>query len=175
MSRLPLVWLLAAGPALAQAPPSPPEPPLEGQGRAEPARMVEAYFLANLQESLQLTDEQFLRVLPPVKRLLTARRELAQRRLKALQTVRRQFRSGTATDASVAEALKELKAVEAEEGQLARRDREAVDAALTPVQQAKYRVFELEVEQRLRGLMDRMRGRGLQPPMRRPPRGPGQP
>jgi hypothetical protein len=175
MNRLALagVALVLAGPAAAQTPPPPPEGPPEGQARPEPTRMVEAYFLANLQESLQLTDEQYVKVLPPVKRLLSARRELAQRRLRALQAMRRQFRTGSATDASVAEALRELKAVEEEEVRAVRKDREAVDAVLTPLQQAKYRVFEMEVEQRLRGLMDRVRGRARGGPLRRPPGDPG--
>ena len=34
---------------------------------------------------------------------------------------------------------------------------EALDAALTPLQQAKYRLLELEVEQRMRDLMNRVR------------------
>ena len=38
-----------------------------------------------------------------------------------------------------------------------RRDMEAIDAVLDPVQQAKYRLLEVEVERKLRGLMAEMR------------------
>jgi hypothetical protein len=40
-----------------------------------------------------------------------------------------------------------------------RRQLEAVDAALTPLQQAKYRVLEGEVEKRVRELANRARTR----------------
>ena len=47
--------------------------------REEAFRMIDAYFLSNLQESLGLTDEQFVRLLPNVKRLQNDRRQYAQR------------------------------------------------------------------------------------------------
>ena len=48
--------------------------------RDDAFRMVDAYIVSNLQESLGLTDEQFVKALPLVKRLQRDRRELAQRR-----------------------------------------------------------------------------------------------
>ena len=51
----------------------------------------------------------------------------------------------------MAELLREVKAAEAEEAATMRRDLDAIDAVLTPVQQAKYRVLEVEVERKIRG------------------------
>jgi Spy/CpxP family protein refolding chaperone len=156
-----LVALAAAEPAGAQNPARRP--------REEAFKMVEAYVVSNLQESLGLTDEQFAKLLPHVKRLQRDRRELAQRRGRALAEMRRVLASGTVTEARVAELLKEVKAVEAEQPEVVRKDMEAIDAVLTPVQQGKFRLLEGEVERRIRALMNDLRpnrnpARNRQPP-----------
>ena len=65
------------------------------------------------------------------------------------------------------QTLDELKKTEAAGPERTRADFAELDAALSPLQQAKYRVLELEVEQRLRELMGRARQRGERT---RPPR-----
>lgn len=144
----------AAGPALAQ--PRPDNTP-GSRPREEAYRMIEAYFVSNLQEALALSDDQFARVLPLIKRLQRDRRDVGQRRMKAMHELNRVMQAGGATEAQVADLLREVKAAEVEGPALVRRDMDAVDAALTPVQQAKYRLLEVEVERKLRGLMAQMR------------------
>src|SRR4030095_13113091 len=56
------------------------------------------YTLRNLQESLELTDDQFVKVLPLVKRLQTDRRAAIQRRQQALMELRRPLASGEADE-----------------------------------------------------------------------------
>ena len=129
--------------------------PQERQGEA--FRMVDAYVIANIQESLDLDDEQFTKVVLPVKSLQRARRELIQGRARALRDMRRLLRSGTATEPEIGEALAELKALEAEGPRRVVEQRAALDAVLTPIQQAKFRVFEVEVEQRIREMSRRAR------------------
>jgi hypothetical protein len=130
--------------------------------RQEVFRMIDAYLASNLQESLGLSDEQLTRVLPLVRRLQSDRRQLVQRRSTAMHELRRSLASGTATEARVQELLRELKAVEAEEPATLRRDLDAIDAVLNPLQQAKYRVLEVEVDRRIRAAMMRMRAeRGM--------------
>ncbi len=139
--------------------------------REEAFKMVEAYVVSNLQESLGLTDEQFAKVLPHVKRLQRDRRDLAQRRGQALGEMRRQLGSGVATEARVAELLKQVKAVEAEQPEVLRRDMEAIDAVLSPVQQAKFRLLEGEVERKIRALMNDLRPANRNPARNRGNRG----
>jgi Spy/CpxP family protein refolding chaperone len=154
------------------------EPPAEAPGppRARPEelfRMVDAYFISNLQEGLGLTDEQFVRLLPLVKRLQSDRRSFMQRRFEALRELRRMLEAGGASEARVGERLRELKALEAEEPAAIRKDMEAIDGALSPLQQAKFRVLEAQVEQRIRELMSRVRGRpAARPRAGRPEDGP---
>jgi Spy/CpxP family protein refolding chaperone len=134
---------------------APPQEGAPGQHREEAFRMVDAYIVSNLQESLGLTDEQFSRLLPLVRRLHQGRRQLVQRRLQNLRELRRLLASGRATEAQVEQRLREAKRLENEEPLLLRQDREAVDATLSPLQQAKFRVLEAEVEQKIRGLRRR--------------------
>jgi Spy/CpxP family protein refolding chaperone len=140
--------------ALAQGPPD--SPPPRGP-REEAGRLVDAYVLSNLQESLGLSDDQFVRLLPLVKRLQTERREAMERRANALREMRRLLRSGTAREPEVLAQLKELKAIEADGPLRGRQGMEAIDALLGPLQQAKFRVFEAEVGQKLREMTGQMR------------------
>jgi Spy/CpxP family protein refolding chaperone len=151
-----MLALVLTGRARAQAP----ESPGHGRSREEAFKMIDAYIVSNLQESLGLTDEQFVRVLPLVKRLQTERRDIFLRRQQLLRELRRSLQSGTATEAQVADRLREVKAIEAEEPVQRRRNLEAVDAALTPLQQAKFRVLEEEVAQKIRELMGHSRRQG---------------
>jgi hypothetical protein len=154
--------VVLAGPcAFAQAPGRPnaqgPLPGEDGAPREDIGKMIDAYILTNLQEGLGLSDEQFVKLLPLVKRLQTDRRAFAQRRQRALQELRRSLQAGSATDARVTELLRELKTVESEEPVALGRDREALDAALAPLQQAKLRLLEIELERRLRELLNQVR------------------
>jgi Spy/CpxP family protein refolding chaperone len=134
--------------------------------REEAFRMVDAYIAGKLKGSLGLTDDQLAKVLPMVTQLHRDRREIFHRRQQLLRDLRRTLASGTATEAEVQQSLAEVKRLENDENVRLRRDREAVDAALTPLQQAKFRVLEAEVEQKIRSL--RMRG-GRPGPHRRGP------
>jgi hypothetical protein len=153
-----LVFAVAA-PVAAQ---SPAEPETR-RPREEAFRMIDAYFVSNLQESLGLTDEQFVRVLPLVKRLQNDRRQFILRRQRALAELRRLLKSGGATEGRVEELLREVKGVEAEEAPTVRRDLDAIDGVLSPVQQAKYRILELEVERKIHEIMMEMRGQARPP------------
>lgn len=133
--------------------------------RDETFRLMDAYLISNLQESLGLTDEQFARAMPLVKKLQSDRRDLARRRMQALRLLRKTLVSGSATEAGVADLLKELKSASADERAATVRNVEALDAVLTPLQQAKFRVFEAEVDIRLRHLLARSQDKD-KPPVR---------
>jgi hypothetical protein len=134
--------------------------------REEAFRMVDAYIAGRLKESLGLNDQQVAKVLPLVTQLHRDRREAVHRRMQSLREMRRLLASGTATQPEVEQKLLELKGLESDEPLRLRRDREAVDAALSPLQQAKFRVLEAEVEQKIRSLRH---GRPGRPGSRRGP------
>jgi hypothetical protein len=122
--------------------------------------MVDAYVVSTLQESLGLTDQQFARLLPAVRRLQSTRRDFAEKRRETLVEMRAILASGTGTEGRIAELMSRLKAMEHDEPEAVRREADAVDAQLTPVQQAKLRLMEARIEQRLRELVRRGQGPG---------------
>jgi Spy/CpxP family protein refolding chaperone len=166
VKRLAAVLMLAvsASAAAQEGEPAQRRPPIHD--RDEAVRMVDAYIAGRLKESLGLSDQQVANVLPLVTRLHRERREAVHRRLQSLRELRRLLASGAATEAEVDGKLRELKRLENEEPLRLRRNREAVDTALTPLQQAKFRVLEAEVEQKIRSLR---RGRTGRPGSRRQP------
>jgi hypothetical protein len=92
-----------------------------------------------------------------VKKLQGERREYLLERTRTVREMRRLLRQGGATEAQVLDLLKRLKALDAEGPPRTAKNLETLDAMLTPLQQAKYRVLEAEVEQRMRELMGRAR------------------
>ena len=137
--------------------------------RDEAFKMIDAYIVSNLQESLELTDDQFVKVLPLIKRLQTDRRAAVQRRQQSLMELRRVLASGEATEPRVAELLQQVKSAETEEPAVLRRDRDAIDGVLSPLQQAKFRVLEVEVEHKIRELMTQIRTQRRKEGQGRPP------
>jgi len=125
--------------------------------RDEAFRMVDAYVIANLQESLGLDDATYEKAIPLVNKLQKVRREFFHERSRMQRKMRHLLRSGTATEAQVVEILDDFKALDVEGPERIRKQVEELDGLLTPLQQAKYRVFELEVERRMRDLMRRAR------------------
>jgi hypothetical protein len=142
----------------------------------EAFRMVKAYILSNLQERLQLSEAQYLELLPLVNRLHDDRHSFARTKRLALREMSRLLASGKATEGRLVELLAKLRAIEEREPATIRNDLEAIDAVLTPVQQARFRVYEMEVERKIRELMGRRQrpgdGERREPPRRRNPRPP---
>ena len=154
----------AAALALQEAPAGADRP-----GREEAFKLVDAYVVSNLQESLGLTDEQYAKAIPLVKRLQAERREYYLERTRTAREMRRLLQRGGATEAQVLDLLRQLKALDEDGPARTRKNIEALDAMLNPLQQAKYRVLEIEVEQRMRELLNRVRPRGATRQGARPP------
>ncbi len=132
--------------------------------RDEVGEVIDAYLLMKVQDRLGLTDEQFAKLVPLIKRQQDDRRKLEGQRFRALREMRQLFAQGGATDERIVALLNEVKQVEADLPTTLRRNAEAIVALLTPVQQAKYRLLNAEVEHHLRELRwqarDRRHGQG---------------
>ena len=152
---LAIALALSASAAAAQEPS--PGGDQRSRAREEVYRVIDQYVERSLQERVGLSDEQTARALPLVRNLHADRRRFAKRRIRAFSQMRRAQRSTVVTDARAAELLQELKTAESEEVAAMRAAHDAVDAVLTPVQQVKYRIFEGEIEHKLRELMAQLR------------------
>ena len=133
--------------------------------------MLDGYVLIQAQEMLQLTDEQFPRFLSRVRALQETRRRTQGERLRMLQELRRTTagRGGPVDEGTIRERLKALDELEVRAAAEIKQQQTAVDQVLTPVQQARFRIFEETMEQRKIELLMRARqgrGRQLQPDRR---------
>ncbi len=169
-------WMSAAADALAQDPQAPaagntrvrPDA-RQGQGRAaaqqadrldiaELQRLFDAYMVMQAQDALQLDDAQFGQFLPKLKALQDTRRrnEQARNRLVA-ELGRLTAPSASADEAAVRNRLRELQELEGRSAADLRRAYDTVDQVLDVRRQARFRVFEQNMERRKLQLMLRAR------------------
>ncbi|MFQ5791143.1 MAG: hypothetical protein ACE5JI_11800 [Acidobacteriota bacterium] len=141
--------------------------PRRRASRHEIEGLMEAYIISKLQEALDLTDEQFAKMVVAQKRLQGHRRDRRTSRQETLQQLRRAVRNPNSSDEEIAGLMKELE--ENEDAFLVqqRADYQAIDAILSLRQRARYRLLELEIERRLQELVREIRGR--RPERQRPP------
>ena len=165
-----VTWLGTPG-ARAQEPPSlPPDPPAPGLVATDVARLFDAYAIVEAQEGLGLDDEQFARFVSRFKALLEARRRQQQARARLLQELARLTRpNAAANDDTLRERLKALDEHDARAAAEIRQASAAVDDVLTPRQQARFRLFEEQLERKKFDLMMRAR-QSARPGARRPGR-----
>lgn len=156
---LTLVTLLAtAHPAVAQAPGAPADPGDLRPGEIQ--RLFDAYLVMEAQQALALTDAQYAPFLTKLRALQeTRRRHLASRatllgdlgRLTAPRAVR------PVDEAAIKAQLSALQELESRSAAETRRAYADLDGLLDARQQARFRVFEDQLERRKLELMLRAR------------------
>lgn len=148
-------------PAAGQPPPAGEErPPAAGVTNPELIRMLDTYAIVRAQEALQLSDAQYGQFVTRLKKLQETRRAQTVRRNRILQQLRRlTARDAAADEAAVRERLQALHAHDAAAGDEMRRAYRWLDEVLDPRQQARFRVFEEQMERRKLDLLIRARER----------------
>jgi opacity protein-like surface antigen len=172
-----------SGLATAAAAQDPPPPPVvraqrpragpdggQGQGRgvgaqaadrfevAELQRLFDAYLIMQAQDALQLDDVQFGQFLPKLKALQDTRRRNEQARHQLVtELARLTAPAGTTDEATLKEKLQALQELEGRAAAEMRRAYDTVDQQLDVRRQARFRVFEQNMERRKFQLMLRAR------------------
>jgi hypothetical protein len=162
---LALVAALAAAAGRAAAQPSGPAvrqgtQPREDEGGITPAeirRMFDSYALMQAQEQLNITDEQFPKFLSRFKALQDVRRRNLIERNRRLQELRRLTSNAQTDEATLSERVRALQELEDKSLADLRKAYEGVDQVLDVRQQARFRVFEEQMEQRMLQLITRAR------------------
>jgi hypothetical protein len=180
MKRLLLiVTLLIAAPLAAQAQPLPagasagagqnPAPqvggPLPGldNGNLSPGeiqRLFDAYLIVEAQRALDLTDQQYPQFLSRLKALQDTRRRTTQERNQLMQQLQRLTnprQPSQGTDAQIKERLAALQEAETRTAAEMRKAYNALDEVLELRQQARFRIFEEQIERRKIELLMRAR------------------
>ncbi len=124
---------------------------------AEIQRMFDAYALMQAQEQLKIGDEVFSQFLTRYKALQDLRRKSLQERARLVNEMRRMLNSGSIDEGALSERLKAIQDVETRATADIRKAYDAIDQVLTVPQQAKFRVFEENMERRKLDLVTRAR------------------
>jgi hypothetical protein len=154
-------------PAAAQAPPAEAGADLRP---AEIQRLFDAYLVMEAQQTLGLSDSQFPTFLSRLRTLQDTRRRHLQARGQLLAERARMTAPRIAADeAAIRERLTALQELESRGAAESRRAYTDLDSLLEPRQQARFRVFEDQIERRKLELMLRARqaARQNQRPLRR--------
>jgi len=136
--------------------PAPGPPAEDAVSPAEIQRLFDAYVMMQAQQALQLSDEQFPRFLARVKTLQEARRRGQMQRGRMLQEIRRLLQS-TGQDDALRTQLKTLNELDARVETEVRQALDGVDQVLDLRQQARFRLFEEQMERRKVDLLMRAR------------------
>lgn len=174
---LALVVCVAVG-VCAQTPvpsPAPGEPVLDPDRMSprEVQRLFDAYVAMQAQERLQLSETQYPQFLPRLKALLDLRRSSLSSRQALVAELGRASLGGPARradEAALREKLQQLRAFDEQAAADLRRAYEAIDQVLDLRQQARFRVFEDQIERRKVELLMRarqnVRNRAFRAPVR---------
>ena len=151
-------WVLF-DPAAALAQP----PPASGQVLDQPAvppaeiqRMFDAYALVQAQDQLKLADDKYPQFLAKFKALQDARRRTQQERNRLLQDLRRLANEG-GDEGQIKDRLKALQDLDARARGEVQKAYEGIDSVLDVRQQARFRLFEEQMERRKLELLMRAR------------------
>ena len=140
--------VLVGGPAFARM--QQPAAQADAANPAEVQRLFDGYALVQAQSFLNLSDEQYAKFLPRFMALQTARRQAVQQRNRVLNELRLMTKpdGGTGTEDQIKAAMKQLQDVEDHADAETKKALDGVDQTLDVRQQARFRVFEENMERR---------------------------
>jgi hypothetical protein len=119
-------------------------------------RLFDSWALLQAQEFLKITDDQFAKFLPRFKALQDVRRQALQQRTRVINELRRLVNDNQ-SDEPIKNALKQLQDIDDRGTAETRKAYDAVDQVLDLHQQAKFRIFEEQMERRKLELVTRAR------------------
>jgi hypothetical protein len=169
-----LIFVLSTGLAIsAPATAATPEQAAQGESDPRPNRargelspaevvgMLDAYALVQAQNALQLNDSQYASFVGRLKTLQETRRRNQRARNQILQELRRLTGPQVATvdEAAVRDRLKALRELDERSAADLRRAYDSLDEVLDVRQQARFRIFEENLERRKMDLLMRARQR----------------
>ena len=181
-----VVGALSTATAVAQdlqaPPPAQGRPPLPGLDNSdmtptEIQKLFDAYLMMEAQQALALTDEQYPQFLSRLRALQETRRRNQQERFRLmgeLQRLSNPRQAARGDDALIKDRLATLQELESRTAAELRKAYNALDEVLDLRQQARFRIFEEQIERRKIELLLRARQQN-RPNQKLPIRRPNQP
>ena len=145
------------GRAQRQLPPDGAAADAPGVSPAEIQRMFDSYALIQAQEQLKVSDEKFPQFLTRFKALQDTRRANMTQRFRMIQDLRRLTSDPQPDETRMRERLKAIDELDARAQAEIGKAYEAINQILDIQQQAKFRVFEENMENRKLALVMRAR------------------
>jgi hypothetical protein len=128
---------------------APAGPGTDNVSPAEIQRLFDAYALVQAQAQLKLSDDQYPSFLARYKALQDLRRRSQNERGRIIQDLRRlTMEDAKSDDGQLKDRIKALQDLDAQTAADVRKAYDAVDQVLAVSQQAKFRVFEEQIERR---------------------------
>jgi Spy/CpxP family protein refolding chaperone len=124
---------------------------------AEVQRMFDAYALMQAQEQLKISDEQFGQFLARYKALQDVRRKSLMERARLVMEMRQLLNQAQADEAQLRDRLKAFDGLDERSAADVKKACDAIDQTLDIRQQARFRVFEENMERRKLDLVTRAR------------------
>jgi len=124
---------------------------------AEIQRMFDSYALIQAQDQLKITDEKFPQFLARFKALQDTRRRNMQERIRLVQELRKLSNDSQGDESQMKDRLKALDELDARTQTELARAYDSINQVLDVRQQAKFRVFEENMERRKLELVTRAR------------------
>jgi Spy/CpxP family protein refolding chaperone len=160
------VTLLTAGPGVAAQRQTPPPAAVPEDAVVSPAeiqRMFDSYALMQAQEQLKIADDRFPQFLTRFKALQDVRRRGQNERARAVQDLRKLVNDPQPDEAAMKDRLKALDEIETRNDADVKKAYDALNQVLDVRQQAKFRVFEENMERRKLELVNRARQANRKP------------
>ena len=124
---------------------------------AELQRMFDAYALVQAQDQLALNDDQYGRFLVRFRALQDIRRRALNEHTRVVADLRRLLMQGQADEAQLKDRMQALQDIDTRAIADVKRAYDAIDQVLDVKQQARFRVFEEQMERRKLELITRAR------------------
>ena len=177
MLRVLPIFVLACTATIGAQQPAVPRQGGDDMSAAEIQKIFDGYLLVQAQEALGLSDQQFAQLVPRLKALQDTRRRHQQERARILAELMRLTRgpnarggNSTGDDALLKDRLTTLQELDARFAADVRKAYNALDEVLDVRQQARFRVFEEQIERKKLDLLLRARQNPNRPmPRRQPP------
>jgi len=166
--------LMAEGRAVAQRAERQGQPPPPGDQPVTPGelqQMFDAYVVMQAQDVLKLNDDQYPKFITRLRALQTVRRRSENQRMMLINQLRRALNAadGRVDDGLIKDRLKTLSDLNTSSAADLKQAQDSLDEVLDLHQQARFRVFEEEMERRKVELVMRTR-QANRPNPNRPPR-----
>jgi len=145
--------------------PAAPRPPDQPISSADIQAMFDAMAVLEAEKFVVLTPEQYPVFVQKLKRVQDARRQLNQRRNRAMNEMRALVNPNpgtaqTADDATIDAKLKEIDAIEAAGHDAIEKALDDLDQLLSPRQRARFRILEENTERKKLDFLTKVRQQG---------------